>query len=231
MAVSACSQTAEGEVNMSEFLHLLHQAFPGHASCIQAAQPALRALLYAHARFPFSRPVPLTPTALLRAVMLLTERNALFFSRRAIGPARRTARDRLIYIFNALATSNAGVGIVDREGVVEVLTRLPFPLPSHATLGCGKRRDDFERMAERLDPSCDVGVEKPVQVTTDILAPLASLTASFTGGAQEDPGTAASSSLTVEQFITWATTVQLLRVLDQLFDVMLQPGHDVKSEK
>jgi hypothetical protein len=215
---------------MSDFLHLLHQAFPSLAPLIQAAHPSLRALLYAHARFPFSRPVPLTPTALLRAIMLLTERNALFFSRPAIGPVRRTARDRLLYIFNALATPNAGVGIVDHKGIVEVLTRLPFPLPSHPTLGSRRKRDDFERMAERLDPPCDIGAEKPDQVAKDILVPLALLTAGFEGRTQEDPCTVASS-LTIEQFITWATTAQLLKALDRLFSVMLQPGHSVKSEK
>jgi hypothetical protein len=213
---------------MSDFLLLLCQAFPDQAPCLQAAQPSLRALLYAHARFPFSRPVPLTRDALLRAVMLLTERGALFFSRPAIGPVCRTTRDRLTYIFTALAATNAGVGVVDRESVVDVLTRLPFPLPSHATLGPGKQRVDFERMADRLDPPCDVGVEKPVRVTTDVLAPLASLAASFTGEAEVHPYTA---MVTLEQFLTWATTAQLLKALDQLFGVMLQPSRNMQKEQ
>jgi hypothetical protein len=210
---------------MPSFLLLLSQTFPAHAPHLQAAQPSLSALIYAHARFPFSRPVPLTRDALLRAVMLLTQRGALFFSRPAIGPVRRTARDRLRYMFLALA----GVGVVDSESIVEVLVRLPFPLPSHATLGPGKKRSHFEQLAHRLDPPCDVGV-KPGQVRRDVLAPLAALAASFTGRPEEDAGPA-TAMVTQEQFLVWADAVRLLEALDCLFGGVLRPGLDGQKEQ
>jgi hypothetical protein len=226
-AVSTCSQTTNREIELLDVFHFLGQVFPGQAPLLQTAQPSLQALLHAHARFPFSRPTPLTRAALLRAVMLLTWRGSHFFSRHAISPARRNAYDRLTYIFYTLATPNAGVGIVNCDDVVEVLTRLPYPLPSNPKHSLGKSREDFESMARRLDPPSDIDPKISLQVSRDTLAPLALLASSFTGegGNTHIPTT----SLSLDQFLALAINMQLFEALDQLFGIMLQPDHKIRN--
>ncbi|KAH8727618.1 hypothetical protein GQ44DRAFT_824929 [Phaeosphaeriaceae sp. PMI808] len=122
-------QTPNGEIEPSEVFRFLRHAHPSQALLIQSTQPSLMSLLYAHARFPFSNPVPLTRDALLRVVMLLTQRGTDFFEKRIIEPPKRTDGDRLTYIFKVLATPNAGIGIIEYEDIEEVLLRLPFPPP------------------------------------------------------------------------------------------------------
>lgn len=117
--------------------------------------------------------------------------------------------------------------MVNSEDVVEVLTRLPYPLPSNPKHSLGKSREDFERMARRLDPPPDMDPEISLQVSRDTLAPLALLASSFTGKAGNTH--IPTTSLSLDQFLAQALSMQLLEGLDQLFGVMLQPGYDIRN--
>jgi hypothetical protein len=166
--------------------------------------------------------------------MLLTWRGSSFFSQwTTIGRARRTARDKLVYIFIVLATPNAGVGVVDYEAIVEVLARLPYPLPSNPRFRDGKRREELHIMAERLDPLGDKTIEAAVQITSDNLAPLADLVTSLTGRSTESTMESLplpTPGLSLDQFLEWSRQTQLLEALDRLFGVMLQPLGSTDSD-
>lgn len=86
------------------------------------ALPQLTTLLSAHARFPFSELVPLTRDALLRAVMLLTQRGTLFFGYAALDDSLRFAAGAwLAYMANALAVPGPPPGAVAQYRIVELL--------------------------------------------------------------------------------------------------------------
>lgn len=227
--VSQFHQTTEGGIELSDVFFFLGQACPKQALLIQAAQSCLEDLLYAHARFPFSRPVPLTRTALLRAVMLLTRRGTKFFLQRCIEPHYNTT-DQLTYIFKALVKPHTNSRLVDYKAVIAVLTRLPYPMPSNPKRMDGKSQDHFRNMAERLDPPSSNNGQETLEVCRSDLRHFANLTAGLTGdiaGCQDQDillAPTAGTKVGLEGFLTWSTRVQLLTALDKLFEPLLRPS-------
>jgi hypothetical protein len=132
-------------------------------------------------------------------------------------------------MFYALATPDAGVGIVNCEDVTEVLTRLPYPLRSNPKHSLGKSREHFESMARRLDPSPDTDAKVSLQMSQDTLTLLASLASGFTGEAEKTHTPTHTASLSLDQFLAWASNIQLLEALDRLFGVMLQPNKTTRN--
>ncbi|CAO2653695.1 Nn.00g031060.m01.CDS01 [Neocucurbitaria sp. VM-36] len=230
--VSTFHSTSTGEIDLADLFYFLNQACPNQAPLLPSAQPYLTALIYAHARYPFSRPVPLTRAALLRAVMFLTHRGTDFFNQRTILPYHSNT-DRLSYIFRVLATPDAGVSQANYDDIVAVLVRLPYPRPSLLTQSIGKRREKFRPMAERLDPLDSGGIDGPLKISREVLRTISKLVASLMGDFAE--GNATDSLLPVDkvlyEFLEWASEMRLLRGLDKLFNVMLQPRYSGESEK
>ena len=175
--MSTLSTSSNGDIDLSELFRVLEQAHPLQATLIKSAKPCLKILLYAHARFPFSEPVPLTRDALLHATMLLTDRGARIFQHsHSEWCPKRDESDRLKTVFLALATnSNAGPGIVDHEGVVQVLTRLPYPKRASEKRAPRTPVGGWKSIAERLDPAPTGDEAELAVIPGKRLQPLAAL--------------------------------------------------------
>jgi hypothetical protein len=111
-------------------LHLV-ACHPQHAKTINSSSTLLTRLLEAHASFPFPAKISenLTPSALLQAVILLTNKcEALFGAAGWIGGAvtirKRTPKQRLAFMFSSLASSPTTPSMDD---LLDVLCRIPYP--------------------------------------------------------------------------------------------------------
>ncbi len=222
--VSTFGQSPTGEIEISDLLSFLGNVHKDQAFFIHAARIPLTALLETYARYPFSRPIPLTRDALLRATLFLTERVNRMYRQAFPESRRRVDRDWLTVIFKALIPS-AGVGMVDYDEVADFLCRCPFPLPALNTFS-HENPENFREMARRLDATSIAAGVMAFKISVDTLQVIGRLAASLLGYELEDEVKSdfiPTTKMDILEFIDWGTQIQLLKAFDKLFDALLQP--------
>ncbi|KAF2449655.1 hypothetical protein P171DRAFT_197283 [Karstenula rhodostoma CBS 690.94] len=238
-AASRLEVALSGQIRMSSIICHLEQVHTSKIGAIQSAASLIKALITAHAHFPFSAPVELTEKSFCRAILLLTNRSQELFKQAEGGTIggvesdyirKRPDEKRLTFIHSALLIEPAGVstsdsGIPTQDDVLDVLCRVQYPAAVRGKHRVQRRPvSEFLPLAERLEPSPEG--KREYEVPGSQLALLRDLIAAFPPRWTESPVElehAEQDSLTAEQFVLWATKVQLLDSLNQLFGVFLRP--------
>ncbi|KAJ4304631.1 hypothetical protein N0V90_000157 [Kalmusia sp. IMI 367209] len=213
----------------SSTINLLKQLHGPKSSAIEAAAPLLEALLTSHAYFPFADPLPLTPTTLLQAILLLTWRCKNYFKQSVSINGDDTIRSRpthrrLLFIYSAL--SHPPTGCPTHHDVVDVLCRIEYPMGRYAkpqNEPVRKRVTELEPLAERLMPE-GKKEQKPDPVAVKTLEPLVELVRVFPSRWEEpvkDVEFGVQQVVSGEAFVRWAVRIRLLDVLDQVFSGLL----------
>jgi hypothetical protein len=236
--------TPNGEIVISDVIWVFAKAYPAQAALIYSAKSHLSALIKAHARFPFSKPVPLTRDTLLRVATLLTNEGNEFFGRDLILRSRwregelirevmfrpRSSKERLAVIYRALTAHDAGVGITNYDDILEVLTRMPYPLPAMATRRPTRLRASFQDMAERLEPRSGADGSQSIVLTRETLRPFSELVDHFTNRGHVGEDALQFRELDMmceEEFVEWGEAVSVLDVMNELFGVLFKPYREI----
>ncbi|KAL1600421.1 hypothetical protein SLS60_006806 [Paraconiothyrium brasiliense] len=230
--VSGLGATADGQIPLQSIILYLSKAHASKINVIQPAASLIETFVIAHAHFPFSAPVKLTEESFCRAILLLTDRCREPFQQAEGGASggvsheyirKRPDERRLTFLHSALLRLNTG--IPTQDDVLDVVCRVDYPAAIHGKDRIQRRPVScFVPLAERLEPIRDVSTEDAAPVSQ--LKPLQDLVAAFPPRWTEPPADAdygIPEGLNAEQFVQWASRVQLLESLDQLFSVFLCP--------
>lgn len=222
-------------IQPADVLGFLSSAHPALAERITAAGTHIIAVVQAAACFPFSSPVPLTPDALLRAATLLTNRGPHIFqssstSMSVVTLRKRETSDQLRFLFEALAVPRGQPTSRLYEDILDVLTRLPFPVYRNPTMRVPKPRESFKDMAVRLEPSLSyAGLTVPPVLDSTLaldwdpwfrlVAGLQNRELKTIDEALFLPG----NQVDLDCFLRWGDEIRLLETLHILFDTLFQP--------
>ncbi|OAG12051.1 uncharacterized protein CC84DRAFT_1159436 [Paraphaeosphaeria sporulosa] len=240
-AVSRLEVTPDGQIQMSSIICHLEQMHKPKSSVIRSAASLIEALITAHAHFPFSAPVKLTEESFCRSILLLTNRAQDLFEQSESGTiggiesdyiCKRPGERRLMFIHSALLIEPAGkstpdAGITTQDDVLDVLCRVEYPAIVRGKDRVQRRPvSEFVPLAERLEPATECKREHEVPKSqVALLRDLITIIQPRWTKHPVELGYVEHDSLTSEEFVLWATKVQLLDTLDQLFSVFLRPPY------
>jgi hypothetical protein len=195
---------------------------PQHAKTIKSASTLLTRLVQAHASFPFPTNVSedLTPSAVLQAILLLTNNcEKLFGAAGWIGDAvtirKRTPKQRISFMFLSLASSPATPSVDD---LVDVLCRVPYPRIRDRTGDLRRRKAvDLNPVAERLLGPDSKKHQDPIKAShlsvTDFKQ-LKHLVAALHDASVVEGLAQGQTEMDVDAFEKWAVKVILQRPID-----------------
>ena len=203
-----------------------------HAKTIKSSSTLLTRLLQAHASFPFPTKISenLTPSALLQAVILLTDKckhlfGAAGWTGDAVTIRKRTPKQRLAFMFSSLASSQPTPSVDD---ILDVLCRIPYPRVRDRKTGDLRRENavDLIPVAERLlghgtrkqhqDPM------KACRVSVTVYDQLAHLVAALHGASVVEGLARGQTEMDFDAFEKWAVKVGLQRPFNYVHTYLLR---------
>lgn len=178
---------------------------------IEVAGPTVSLLLLAHCSFPFPAEVPFTTDALIRALGLLTHKSNTLFARNTSNDSLSySPKDRMEFVFSALARPEPATGVPTIKDVVATLCRVPYPKRPHRTFHQTHTATSVRPMAERLLPSStNFPLRTDLRLSISSLRPLADLCNALLNdnGVEAEGILEGKESLDQREFIQWAQAV------------------------
>ncbi|CAI6340858.1 unnamed protein product [Periconia digitata] len=220
-----------GELSMDDIYSHIYQNHPSLRTQVQAAYPIISILFLSHCSFPFTSRVPLTKNTVIRSIGFLTSRSNYMFSytrkfSSEYAIPRREVLSNIQFIFSALAQPERCTGVPTRADMLDVVSRIHYPLPSNPCMAKRRPISQLYPVADRLLASSS-GSELPPRETLTVSVPLLRPLAELCDAIQNDGSVdgwsflEGKNVLTHEEFVQWATAISLTVCIEKLFEVFL----------